>query len=99
MESAPSKYEENSLEVAVPEPAGEFTPRQEVEAVYKGLNDKGNPKVGVVCHGKKPSVRWEGAVPDVSKGEKFQAIVKSYNPNATPQLTLCLKADEQSHLL
>ena len=85
------EYQRPSSAATVLEPVGEFTPGQVVEAIYNGTNRKGNHQVTVEFHGMKPRIRWQGTAPNVSKNGKFQAIVKSYNPNADPALILCLE--------
>jgi CRISPR-associated protein Cmr6 len=85
------KYERPPSAATVPELAGEFIPGQKVEVLYRGVNKKGNHQVKVEPDEKKRSVRWEGAAPNVKAGEKFQAIVKSYDRNANPELILCLE--------
>jgi CRISPR-associated protein Cmr6 len=68
-----------------------FTPGQQVEAIYRDLNKKGNPQIEVESGGEKIKATinpatWKG--PKLAKGEKFMALVESYNPNSTPPLTL-----------
>jgi CRISPR type III-B/RAMP module RAMP protein Cmr6 len=65
-----------------------FSPGQQVEAIYKSTNKKGNHQIEVSLNSETIAARWEGDTLSVPKGTKFQAIIKSYNPSSNPKLIL-----------
>gem|GEM_PF-2172394 len=96
------KYEDNSLlkhenntsvnhENTIDASTHLFLPGQQVEAIYKSTNKKGNTQVEVMLNSVTITARWEGDTLSVPKGSKFQATVKSYDPNSNPKLVLCSK--------
>ena len=69
-------------------PTRTFTIGQRVEAVFGGKNKKGNLQIEVNLNAAMVKARWDGDFPDVPKGTRIQATVKSYDPTQNPPLIL-----------
>ena len=87
-DDSPSEQGKGSSVNSADAPVQPFSPGQQVEAICKGPNKKGKLQFEVMLNSEKLAARWEGDAPDVSKGMRTQATVKSYDRNSNPPLTL-----------